>query len=82
MKRYTLFTLLLIAVNTLAGTTFEFQNTGDDSQTKDGISMVITQGSSQNAPKETTDYETQKYEMRLFAGLITLGLSPICGETI
>ena len=68
MKRYTLFTLLLLAVNTLAGTTFEFQNTGDDSQTKDGISMVITQGSGQNAPKETTDYETQKYEMRLFAG--------------
>ncbi len=49
-------------------TVFTFAAAEDMSQTIDGISLSIAQGSGQNAPKATTDYETQQPEMRLYTG--------------
>ena len=70
MKRYTLFTLLLIAVNTLAGTTFEFQSADDLSQTEDGFTVVLAKGNGTESPKYNVSWNTDYMpsDMRLYTG--------------
>ena len=67
-KIYTTIMMVLCAVHLLAGTEFTFTAAADMNQTKDGITVVIAQGNGQSAPAVTTDYETQKPEMRLYLG--------------
>lgn len=49
-------------------TVFTFVAADDMNQTKDGITVVIAQGTSSNAPSATIDYQTQDPEMRLYTG--------------
>lgn len=49
-------------------TVFTFVSAADMSQTKDGITVIIVQGSGQTAPTLTTDYQTGSPEMRLYIG--------------
>ena len=64
MKRFFAFiAAFCFAVSATAATEFTFSSTANVSQQKDGISLTIAQGNSQNAPKATVDYETQKFEI-------------------
>ena len=67
-KLFSLFAGLSIALSMLAKTEFTFSTSEDMNQTKDGITLVIAQGSGQTAPVVTTDYQTQTPEMRVYAG--------------
>ena len=59
---------MFFALSLFAETEFTFSTSADMNQTKDGITMLIGQGNGQTAPTVTTDYETQKPEMRVYAG--------------
>ena len=60
--------MICFAICTMAETEFTFTSSADLNQTKDGITMVIAKGSGNSNPTLTTDYETQKPEMRLYLG--------------
>lgn len=69
MKKF----VALIAVISLSlfvwgETVFTFVAADDMNQTKDGITVIIAQGSGQTAPTLTTDYQTGSPEMRLYVG--------------
>ena len=66
-KIFFVITGVCLSLGITAETVFTF-TTDAMSQTQDGITVSLAQGSSQNAPKATTDYETQKPEMRLYVG--------------
>ena len=67
-KLYTILMLICFALSAYAETVFTFSTAADINQTKDGITVGIAQGSGSKAPMLTTDYETQKPEMRLYLG--------------
>ena len=58
---------LCLSLGMTAETVFTF-TTDAMNQTQDGITVSIAKGSGSEAPKATTDYETGKPEMRLYAG--------------
>ena len=68
MKKMFLLAALCCTISALAETEFTFSTDADMNQTKDGISLVIAVGTSQNTPTVTSDYETKLPEMRLYAG--------------
>lgn len=65
---FTLFIVFGFALSCMAETVFTFSSAADMSQTKSGITILIGQGTSSNAPNATIDYQTQEPEMRLYAG--------------
>lgn len=67
-KIFSLFAAISIALSMFAETEFTFSTAEDMNQTKDGITLVIALGSGQTAPVVTSDYETGKPEMRVYAG--------------
>lgn len=67
-KLYTILMLICFALSVYAETEFTFTSSADLNQEKDGITVDIAQGSGSKAPILTTDYETQKPEMRLYLG--------------
>ena len=64
-KIATLFAALLMVWNMSASTTFTFSSA--DAQTKDGITLTIDKGAGTSAPKYHNVYNTDTYEMRLYA---------------
>lgn len=68
MRKMFLLAALCCTISALAETEFTFSTNADMNQTKDGISLVIAVGTSQNTPTVTSDYETKLPEMRLYAG--------------
>lgn len=69
MKRFHLCLLALgWTIGIMARTEFAFTEESCMSQTKDGFTVTIAQGSSQNAPRFQLDYMTGKPEMRLYSG--------------
>lgn len=67
-KLFTIFAGLSIALGVMAETEFTFSSAADMNQTKDGITLSIAIGSGETAPTVTKDFETQKPEMRVYAG--------------
>lgn len=67
-KFFTIIASLFFSLSVTAETQFTFSSAADMNQTKDGISVVIAKGSGSTAPTVTTDYETQKPEMRMYIG--------------
>lgn len=62
-KIFTLLTAVLMSISVMAATTFTFQNQAAESQTKDGITVILAKGSGNNAPAFNDNYG----EFRLYA---------------
>ena len=67
-KIFSLFAAVSMALSLYAETEFTFSTSEDMNQTKDNITLSIAQGNGQTAPTVTTDYQTGKPEMRVYAG--------------
>ena len=69
MKKFVaLITVISLSLFVWGETVFTFVSAADMNQTKDGITVIIAQGSGQTAPVLTTDYQTGSPEMRLYVG--------------
>ena len=69
-KIFSLLSILCIALYANAETVFEFTSAADLNQTKDGISVVLEQGSGQLPPVYKNEYYLEEYhpETRLYVG--------------
>ena len=69
-KIFSLLSILCVALYANAETVFEFTSAADLNQTKDGISVVLEQGSGQLPPVYKNEYYLEEYhpETRLYVG--------------
>ena len=67
-KTILFFSMVCFALSAMCETVFTFATAADMNQTKDGITISFAQGDGSTAPTVTTDYETQKPEMRVYVG--------------
>ena len=67
-KHFSIVALVCFVLGINAETVFTFTTSSDMNQTKDGITVVIAQGSGSTPPTLTQDHETKKPEMRLYVG--------------